>query len=85
LLAQLARDAVPCLVQPLPAGLKVGHYEDEGLRFDEVDRHGEHLTCTTPADLRRLRLPDDLSDWNRAVLSFLLALPPDARVILYWC
>jgi hypothetical protein len=85
LLAQLAADADPCLVHPLPGGLKVGHYEDEGLRFDDVDRYGKPLTFTTPDTLRRLRVPDELSDWNWAVLSFLLALPTDARVILYWC
>src|SRR5262249_12106296 len=73
------------LVRPLPAGLKVGHYEDEGLRYDEVDRHGHPLTYTTPADLERLHLPEDLSPWNRAALSFLTALPRDTRVILYWC
>jgi hypothetical protein len=85
LLAQLGASSEPCLVRPLQAGLKVGHYEDEGLRYDEVDRYGKPLTFTTPADLRALRLPDDLSPWNRAVLSFVFALPPDARVILYWC
>jgi hypothetical protein len=85
LFAQLASDAQPCLVQPLPAGLKVGHYEDEGLRWDEVDQQGQQLTFTTPLDLRRLRLPDDLAPWNRAVLAFLLGLPPNARIVLYWC
>lgn len=85
LFAQLAPDAEPCLVQPLAAGLKVGHYEDEGLRWDEADRQGRPLTFTAPTELQRLRLPDDLSPWNRAVLAFLLTLPPDARVVLYWC
>src|SRR5262249_9640180 len=85
LLAQLGADADPCLVHPLPGGLKVGHYEDEGLRFDEVDRYSKPLTFTTPDTLRHLRVPDDLSDWNRAVLSSRLPPPPDARVILYWC
>jgi hypothetical protein len=85
LFAQLAPEAEPYLVQPLPAGLKVGHYEDEGLRWDEVDRQARPLTFTTPAVLRRLWLPDDLAPWNRAVLAFLLALPPHARIVLYWC
>jgi hypothetical protein len=85
LFAQLATDAKPCLVQPLPTGLKVGHYEDEGLKWEDVDRQGSRLTFTTVADLQRLKQPDDLSPWNRAVLAFLLALPPEARVILYWC
>lgn len=85
LFAQLAPDAQPCLVRPLPAGLKVGHYEDVGVRWEEVDRKGRQLTFTTPVDLRRLRLPNDLAPWNRAVLAFLLALAPDARIVLYWC
>lgn len=85
LFAQLAADASPCLVTPLPSGLKLGHYEDDGLKWAEADRYGNTLTCTTPADLRRLRVPDDVAAWNRAVLAFLLALPPDARIVLYWC
>jgi hypothetical protein len=85
LLGQLSTSAQPCLARPLPPGLKVGHHEDEGLRYDEADRHGNPLTFTTPADLRNLRLPGDTSPWNRAVLAFLLALPSDARLVLYWC
>lgn len=84
-LAQFAPDAQPCVVRLLPQGLKVGHYEDEGLKFAVTDRSGNPLTFTTPADLRRLRLPDDISPWNKAVLSFMLALPPETRLILYWC
>src|SRR4051812_18701095 len=85
LLAQLAVDAEPCLVHLLPTGMQVGHYEDEGLKWDEVDQQGKPLTCTTSGDLRQLRLPDDLNQWNRAVLAFLLALPSDSRIVLYWC
>jgi hypothetical protein len=85
LFARLAADADPCLVAPLPAGLKLGHYEDQGLRWVEADRHGNPLTYTTPARLQGLRPPADLAPWNRAVLAFLLALPPDTRIILYWC
>jgi hypothetical protein len=85
LLAQLSRDATPCLVYPLPVGLTVGHYEQDGLKLEAVDRYGAPLTFTTCIDLRRLRLPADLEPWNRAVLSFALALPPHARIILYWC
>jgi hypothetical protein len=85
LFAQLDLRATPCLVRPIPETLKVGRYEDSGLVFTEVDRSGRRLTFTTPADLGRLRVPDDVAPWNRAVLAFLLALPPDARVVLYWC
>lgn len=85
LLALFSKDAVPCLVQPLPQGLKAGHYEDEGLKFDENDRYGKPLTFTTPGQLKNLPPIDEISDWNRAALAFLLALPPETRIVLYWC
>ena len=80
-----SKDAVPCLVQPLPAGLKVGHYEDAGLKFDEKDRYGHDLTFTTPEQMQALRDVDELSEWNRAVMAFLFALPPGTRIVFYWC
>jgi len=85
LFAQLAADATPCLVDRLPDGLTVGVHEDAGLRYTAVDRYDQPLTCTTPERLRRLVIPDDTAAWNRAIIAFLLALPDDARIILYWC
>jgi len=85
LFARLSQDAIPCLVRPLPEGLKVGSYEDQGLNFTDVDHQGQALTFTTSEDLRRLKPPDDISRWNHAVLSFLLALPGEARIVLFWC
>lgn len=85
LFARLALDATPCLVRPLPHDLKVGHYEDDGLIWTETDRYGQPLTFTTPADLRRLEVLPGLSPWNAAILAFLLALPQDARIVLFWC
>jgi hypothetical protein len=85
LFAQLTPEANPCLVHQLPQGLKVGCYEDNGLTFTDVDRYKQPLTFTTPAELRRLKAPEDIHPWNHAVLAFLLALPPDARIVLYWC
>jgi hypothetical protein len=84
LFAQLGNEASPCLVRPLPEGLKVGRYEDSGLTFTETDRYGRSLTFTTPVDLRGMRLLDDIASWNRAVLAFLLALPSETRIVLYW-
>ncbi len=85
LLAQLAGDATPRLVQPLPDGLKVGCYEDEGLRFTDTDRYGNKLTYTTSADLAALRVTEEMTQWNRAIIAFLLSLPPENRIVLYWC
>lgn len=73
------------LARPLPPGLKVGSYEDEGLVFTEVDRGGKSLTFFTPADLATLAMPAEVTPWNAAVLAFLVALPADARIVLFWC
>jgi hypothetical protein len=75
LFAQLSPGATPSLVRTLPPGMRVGLYEEQGLTFAEPDRYGQLLTFTTPADLSKLRVPDDLTPWNRAVLAFLLTLP----------
>ena len=58
-------------MRPIPEGLTVGRYEEEGLAFTATDRYGRPLRFTTPADLRQLRVPDDVVPWNRAVLAFL--------------
>ena len=85
LFSKLSKDAVPCLVRPLPPDLKLGCYEDEGLVFKSEDRYGQPLTCITAADLARLQVPEGVSPWNNAVLAFLTSLPADERIVLFWC
>lgn len=72
-------------MRPLPPERKIGTCEDAGLTWTETDRYGQPLTYTTPADLRRLKVPADLTPWNAAILAFIRALPEDTRVILFWC
>jgi hypothetical protein len=87
LFSRLGRESVPCLAHLLPKGLKVGCYEDNGLRYTDVDRRGSPLTFTTPNELRngKLAAEEATFPWNRAVLSFLLALPGDTMLVLFWC
>lgn len=85
LLALFTPNAKPCVVQPLPTGLKVGHYEDDGLKFDEKDRYGQPLTFTNSELLGQLPAIDEISEWNRAILTFLLSLPTTTKIVLYWC
>jgi hypothetical protein len=85
LFSRLSKDSVPCLVHPLPPTLKVGCYEDTGLVFKMVDDRKEPFTWTTSADLLELDVPETLSPWNTAVLAFLMALPVETRIVLYWC
>jgi hypothetical protein len=85
LFSRLSKDAVPCLVKPMPSDLKVGVYEDKGVFFTQVDRSGQPLTWISQSNLAMMELPEGLSDWNRAVLAFLMALPENVRIVLYWC
>lgn len=85
LFSKLSLDATQCLVRPLPPDLKVGCFEDEGLVFVEKDRNGQPLTYITSSDLAKVDVPDGLSPWNRAVFAFLLALPEEMRIVLFWC
>jgi hypothetical protein len=85
LFSRMSADVAPCLVHSFPEGLKTGCYEDDGLIFTDVDRYGRRLMYTTPTELQRLELPEAISPWNRAVLAFLLALPSETRIVLYWC
>lgn len=85
LLAQFDREATPCLVTLLSEDMKVGHYEDQGLVFTDKDRYGQPLTFTTAAQIRKLKVPDDVDPWNNAVIAFLVSLPPDSKIVLYWC
>lgn len=85
LFCQLGPDSQPPLALQLPNGLVVGDYGDDGLKYVSNDARGNALTYTTPQALQQLRVPPDTAPWNRAILAFLLALPPDTRVVLFWC
>jgi hypothetical protein len=90
LLSLFSKSADPCIVQPIPEGMKIGHFEDGGLQYDDKDRHGNPLTFTTSEQVARLAEKvrsniDEISQWNRAALAFIASLPPETKVILYWC
>ena len=83
-------DSDPSIVQPMPEGLKVGHFEDGGLQYDDKDRYGEALTYTTSEKVEQVAVKlkdhiDEISRWNRAALAFIVSLPPETKIILYWC
>ena len=84
LFEQLQVDSTPSLVHLLPEGLRVGLYEDHGLRYVEVDRLGNRLTWTTSHELKQLVISDEIAPWNRAILAFLTTLNPEARIVLVW-
>lgn len=85
LLSVFSPQAEPCIVQPVPEGFKVGLHTDEGVKITENDGYGKPLTFTTPEQMRVVGEIEELTDWNRAALAFLLKLPPGSRIVLYWC
>jgi len=68
---------------PLPAGTKFDWYEDESVKTKTEDPYGVPLTYLPAAAFRDMIL-EGVSDWNKAVLVFLAALPPDTPVVLWW-
>ena len=83
-LAQFGRNAIPCRVEELPQGMKIGHCEESGFRVDNMDHYGKPLTYTTSDRLKDFPEIEEISQYNRAVLAFLLTLPPDKKIVLYW-
>jgi hypothetical protein len=71
--------------EPLPAGLRVWTYQDEGAEEQDTDAYDERLTFTRGLHLRALRLPEDATPWNRAVVAFLREVPEAVPVVLWWC
>lgn len=70
---------------PIPPQMKVGIYEEEGLSYEQTDAYGDALTFVYAKELKRLKLPDDVSPRNRAIKPpFIHALPDDTPILLLW-
>ena len=69
----------------LPKKTKVGLYEDEGLTFTSTDKYGDKLTYALAQEMRKLKLTEDTSPRNKAILSYINALSGDTPIILQWC
>jgi hypothetical protein len=61
---------------------KINRYKPD---FNISDAYSIPLTWTLASEFSQLRIPEDISKKNKAILEFLEALPPDYMVILYWC
>lgn len=69
---------------PLPPNAGFDWYGDEGIEQLTEDAYGTPLTFMYAKDLSTLDIPDDTSDWNKAVFAFVKALDPDTRIVLWW-
>ena len=55
-----------------------------GVKRIREDKYGQLLTFAYAFELRRLRMSEDASRWNRAVKALIDALPDDVPIILWW-
>lgn len=74
---RIAAEAVP-MIDPM------SWYEDEGLEEVREDSYGKPLTSIPARALARHFARVAVSGWDAAVLVFVNALPPDARIVLWW-
>jgi len=70
--------------QSLPQGGSLLWYLDEGVKHCTEDCYGSPLRFVYAGMFRKLLERDDISDWNRAVITMIAALPEPTRIYLWW-
>lgn len=73
-----------CKPKPLPPNVEFMVYNDEGLKETRTDKYGEGLTYVEVWELKKVKLPVDSSDWNKAIFAMIKALPDAYPVVLMW-
>lgn len=77
-------NSVTIPVHPLPPGVDVWTYHDEGIEKSREDRYGVELTFAYAKDLKKLHMPDTKPSMDLAIKAFIDALPDETPIILYW-
>ncbi len=68
-----------------PLEMRFTWYEDDGLVERTTDPYGAPLRWCWASDLAKLEITQDMHPWNAAVLAFVRALPPELKIVLWWC
>lgn len=69
---------------PLEPDTTFGWYGDDGVERETEDAYGNPLRYVRAGDLGTIPDQPDYPAWNRAVLAFVRALPPETRIMLWW-
>jgi hypothetical protein len=77
-------DAWDKLIPKFRFELPLFHFEDEGLKETNIDACGTPLFFAYASDMVDASRVFKLCKWNKAAIAFLAALPPAAKIILYW-
>jgi len=69
---------------PLPEGMEVWIYEDEGIEKTRKNPYGEEMVYAFAEELGKINLPEDTSQRNRAIMAYVSNLEKDTPIILEW-
>ena len=68
--------------RPLPSGVVLERLSGHGYERTDKDAFDDRLTSAVAGELLKAS-PEN--PWNKAVWSFLAAVPAETEVVLYWC
>ncbi len=71
-------------VTPIPPQMWVEIYEDGGVERTREDMYDNGLTFVYAEQLKKLKIPDNSSPKNKAIKTFIDALPDNTPIILQW-
>ena len=81
-------EAHPKLIEdkPIPKNVQVDLYTDNGCKNTKTNPYGENLTYFYAKDVRRFpkEFSFKISEWNKAIISFLRQLSEDTIIVLEW-
>ncbi len=63
---------------------KVVWYDDDGIMDRTNDQYGNKLRYVLARDLAKVALPENATQWNRAVFAMISALDPETAIVLWW-
>lgn len=70
--------------QAIPLSQTLANYGDEGIEYVTTDPYGDKLTYMPAYTLAKHLTTADLKGWDKATLTFLQALPPETKIVLWW-
>ena len=69
---------------PIPEGVRVEWYGDEGIEIRTTNPYGEPLTFVRAKEFRKVKTDKTIGKWNLSIIKFLQGLPAETPVVLWW-
>jgi len=83
----VSEQGVPIVVRtlPLPRGLKLRTFDGERARTTNKNPYGNEMVYALAKDMRKIKLPRNASQRNRAIMAYIRNLPEETPVVLRLC